>query len=133
MSEPVPPPSPEELERIEAHRAAAARSTLVLYQTITVLMLLGIAGLALYAFKLGTLVGPGVESSFGYAVAAMFLMGALLGHIADRTYREWPLGRKFRPSTPRPVTPRRAAWFVSWIVVVAAIAGAGFVIAQLLM
>ena len=133
MSDPVPKPTSEEFERVEARRAAAARSTLMIYQTVTVLMLLGIAGLALYAFKLGPLVGPGVESSFGYSVAAMFLMGALLAHIADRTYREWPLGRKFRPSTPRPVTPRRAAWFVSWIVVVAAIAGGAFVLAQLLM
>ena len=124
--------TPEMLEAIEARRAESARRVLSLYQAITVLMLLGIGGLALYAFRLGPLVGTGVEDSFGLAVAAMFLMGALLAHLADRTYRGWPLGRRFRPSPPLPVTPRAAAGALTWVVLLATVAGVAYVIAQLL-
>ena len=130
MSEhPATPPLDQ--DTMELQRADAARRILSLYQAVTVLMLLGIGGLALYAFKLGPLVGPGVETSFGLAAAAMFLMGALLAHIADRTYRSWPLGRKFRPATPSPVTPRSAATTVTWLVVLAAALGIAYVVAQL--
>ena len=125
--------TPEMLASVEAHRSAAARKVLALYQAVTILMLLGIAGLALYSFKLGPLVGTGAESSFGFAAAAMFLMGALLVHLADRTYRVWPLGRRFRPATPPPATPRAAASFLAWIVVLAAALGIAYVVAQLFM
>jgi hypothetical protein len=125
--------TPEILASAESHRSAAARKVLAIYQAVTVLMLLGIAGLALYAYKLGPLVGTGAESSFGFAVAAMFLMGALLAHIADVTYRVWPLGRRFRPATPPPATPRAAASFLTWLVVLAVALGIAYVVAQLLM
>jgi hypothetical protein len=120
-------------ELIEAHRADAARTVLKLYQTLTVLLLLGIAGLFVYVVKLGPLLGTGVEDSFGLAVAAMFVMGALLAHIADVTYREWPLGRRFRPSTPLALTPKKTATWLSWFIVAAAIGGGAYVLAQLLM
>lgn len=133
MSEPAPAPTLAELQEVEAHRAQAAARTVSIYNAITVLMLLGIAGLSLYCFKLGPLVGPGVETSFGLAVAAMFLMGAMLAHIADRTYRNWPLGRRFHPTTPGPVSPRGVVSTVTWIVVLAAALGIAYVIAQLVM
>ena len=71
-----------------------------LYTAITVLMLLGIAVLVVYAFSLGPLTSPGAEQSFGYALALMFLMGAVIFHLVDKTYRVWPLGRRFRPTWP---------------------------------
>lgn len=129
MSDPLPEPAAAELAQVEAYRAKAAATTLSVYNAITVLMLLGIAGLAVYAFELGPLVGPGVESSFGYAVAGMFLMGAMLAHIADRTYRSWPLGRRFRPTTPGPVTASGAASTLTWIVVLAIALGVAYVVA----
>ncbi|MFI5414082.1 MAG: hypothetical protein ACHQ16_00155 [Candidatus Lutacidiplasmatales archaeon] len=120
-------------EAIEAHRPDAAQRVLQLYQAVIVLMLLGIVGMFVYVVRLGTLVGTGVETSFGLAVAAMFAMGALLVHLIDRTYRSWPLGRRFRPATPPPVTPAGTATWLSWFVVAAAIAGGAYVVAQLLM
>jgi type IV secretory pathway TrbL component len=119
-------------ELLEAHRADAARTVLKLYQAITVLLLLGIAGLFVYVVKLGPLLGTGVESSFGLAVAAMFVMGALLAHLADVTYRAWPLGRRFRPATPQAVSARETATWVSWFIVLAAVAGGAYIVAQLL-
>jgi hypothetical protein len=118
---------------IEAHRPEAAERTLQMYNAVIVLMLLGIVGMFVYVVRLGTLVGTGVETSFGLAVAAMFAMGALLVHLVDRAYRSWPLGRKFRPATPPPVTPAGTATWLSWFVVAAAIAGGAYVVAQLLM
>jgi hypothetical protein len=127
-------PSPETLAAVvEAQRVDAARQVLALYNATTILLLLGIAGLALYSFRLGSLVGPGVEESFGLAVCGMFLMGALLVHLADRSYRSWPLGRKFRPATPPAVTPTSAARVATWLIVLATIGGVAFVLAQLLM
>lgn len=131
MSEPADV-TPEVLEALEAHRAGAAVRVLSIYRAVTVLMLLGIGGLALYAFKLGPLIGAGAEDSFGLAVAAMFLMAALLVHLADESYRVWPLGRRFRPATPPPVTPRGSARVVTWLVVLAAALGIVYVVAQLL-
>jgi hypothetical protein len=125
--------TPEILASVELHRAEAARKVLALYNAVTVLMLLGIAGLAVYSFRLGPLVGTGAETSFGLAAAAMFLMGALLVHLADRTYRVWPLGRRFRPATPPPATPRAAASVLTWLIVLAAALGIAYVVAQLLM
>jgi hypothetical protein len=126
-------PAEASVDLVEAHRAEAATRVLQLYNAIIVLMLLGIVGLFVYVVRLGPLVGTGVESSFGLAVAAMFVMGAMLVHLADRMYRSWPLGRRFRPATPNSVTPRETATWLSWFVVAAAIAGAAYVVAQLLM
>jgi hypothetical protein len=120
-------------EAIEAHRADAARTVLKLYRAITVLLLLGVAGLFVYVVRLGPLIGTGAESSFGLAVAVMFVMGALLAHIADVTYRSWPLGRRYRPAVPPAATAKEAASWVSWLIVLAAVAGAAYVLAQLLM
>ncbi|HXQ95253.1 MAG TPA: hypothetical protein VN864_08845 [Thermoplasmata archaeon] len=126
--------APDDLtDVLEAHRAEAARRVLALYNATVVLLLLGIAGLAIYAFRLGPLVGPGVESSFGFAAATMFVMGALLVHLVDESYRSWPLGRKFRPTTPAPVTPGGTARVVTWLIVLAAVVGMAYVLAQLLM
>lgn len=117
----------------EARRPEAALRVLQLYQAVIVLMLLGIVGLFVYVVRLGPLLGPGVEESFGLAVAAMFVMGALLTHLIDRIYRSWPLGRRFRPATPLPVTPQGTATWISWFVVAAAIAGGAYIVAQLIM
>lgn len=95
--------------------------TLALYYAAVVLMLLGIGVLAVYSYRLGPIVGPGVEQSFGYAVALMFIMGALTIHIVDRMYRVWPLGRRFRPTPPGAVTDR--AWSIVVAVLVLVIAG----------
>ena len=129
----VPSPGGPAADAIEDHRPDAALRVLQLYQAVIVLMLLGIVGMFVYVVRLGTLVGTGVETSFGLAVAAMFAMGALLVHLIDRTYRSWPLGRRFRPATPPPVTPGGTATWLSWFVVAAAIAGGAYVVAQLVM
>ncbi len=78
------------------------RKVLDLYDAVTFLMLLGIGVLIVYAIQLGSLVSPGAQESFGLAVALMFLMAALMVHLVDRTYRVWPLGRRFRPTPPAP-------------------------------
>jgi hypothetical protein len=106
---------------------------LKLYNAIIVLLLLGIVGLYVYVVRLGSLIGTGVETSFGLAVAVMFVMGGLLVHIADATYRSWPLGRRFRPATPPPASARETATWLSWFVVAAAALGVAYVVAQLLM
>lgn len=95
--------------------------TLAFYYAAVVLMLAGIGVLSFYAYRLGAIVGPGVEQSFGFAVALMFIMGALTIHVVDRMYRSWPLGRRFRPTPPGPVTDR--AWAVAVAVLVLVVAG----------
>ncbi len=94
---------------------------LSLYYAAMILMLLGIGVLGLYCYRLGPLTSPGAEQSFGFAVSLMFLMGALVIHLVDRTYRVWPLGRRFRPTAPGPVTDR--AWSVALAVLILVIAG----------
>jgi hypothetical protein len=103
-----------------------------LYLVISVLMLLGIGGLTVYSIQLGPLVGPGVESSFGYAVALMFIMGAMMAHCVDRMYRLWPLGRKVRTQVPTSVTDRSLATFVKVLVLVAAGAAIAYVLGGLI-
>lgn len=61
--------------------------TLTLYATVSVLMLVGIAGLVAYVVRLGPLTSPGAETSFGFALSLMSLMAAALFHVVDRTYR----------------------------------------------
>ena len=113
----------------DAGRAQA--TVLRLYQTIAVLMLLVIGALALYSFKLGPLVGPGVEESFGIAVALMFLCAAMLIHLVDRTYRVWPEGRRVRPPVPAMVTDRSIAFGLKLLLVVLVGASIAYVIATL--
>lgn len=94
--------------------------TLTLYLSVMILMIIGIAALALYSFELGPLVGQGVESSFGLAVCLMFLMGALLMHLVDWLYRVYPLGRRVTPTAPGPVTDRGYAVALAVLIIVSA-------------
>jgi hypothetical protein len=90
------------------------------YFAVIILCFLGIGLLILYVLRLGSLVGPGVEESLGLALSIMFLLGALLMHILDRTYREWPLGRRIHPASPPLVTDDRIAAGLRVLVLVAA-------------
>ena len=105
----------------------ARASALQLYLAATILSLIAIAVLVVYSIRLGTLIGPGVEQSFGLALAILFLFAALLSHLVDRLYRAWPLGRKFHPTAPGPVEDRSIATLLK----VAVLVGAGLAIAYL--
>jgi len=119
------PPSSPEVRRLR-------NRLLDLYTAVTVLMLLGIAVLIVYAFQLGPLTSPGAEQSFGYAVGLMFLMGAVIFHLVDRTYRVWPLGRRFRPSWPGYVTVEGEVRVFKILIVVAAGAAIAYVLGGLI-
>jgi hypothetical protein len=108
------------------------RKVLDLYDAVTYLMLIGIGILIVYAIELGSLTSPGAQESFGLAVALMFVMAALMVHIVDRTYRVWPLGRRFHPSAPGPVTARSQARFLAVLIFVIAAAAIAYVIGGLL-
>ena len=108
------------------------RRTLDFYAVITLLMLLGIAVLIVYAIDLGPLTSPGAERSFGFAIALMSLMGAVTFHIADRTYRVWPLGRRFRPSRPAGLTVHDWIRFLKVLVVVLAAAAIAYLVGSVL-
>jgi len=103
-----------------------------LYTAVTVLMLLGILVLIVYAIRLGPLTSPGAEQSFGYAVALMFLMGAVIFHVVDRTYRVWPLGRRIRPAWPGYVTAEGEIRFFKVLILVAAAAAIAYVLGGLI-
>jgi len=118
-------------ELSDAELRALQRRTLDLYAVITLLMLLGIAVLVAYAIRLGPLTSPGAERSFGYAIALMSLMGAVIFHIADRTYRVWPLGRRVRPTPPTPITLASWVRFLKVLIVVIAVAGIAYIIGGL--
>lgn len=108
------------------------RKVLDLYDAVTFLMLIGIGVLIVYTITLGPLTSPGAQESFGLAVALMFLMSAMLIHLVDRTYRVWPLGRRFTPTPPGPVTVRSQARFLAILIVVVAAAAIAYVIGGLL-
>ena len=112
--------------------AALRKRTLDRHAAVTLLMLLGIAVLMVYAIRLGPTTGPGAERSFGLAVSLMALMGAVILHLADRTYRVWPLGRRFRPTPPAPMTLESWVLFLKVLIVVFALAGIAAILAQLL-
>ncbi len=95
-------------------------------------MLLGIAVLAVYVIRLGPLTDPGAQESFGLAIALMSMMGALIAHLTDRTYRVWPLGRKFAPKNPGPVAAEAQVRFLKVIVIVAAGAAIAYVLGGLI-
>ncbi len=116
----------------DAAFAAARARALAVYDAITLLMLLGIGVLIVYVLRLGPLTSPGAESSFGYAIGLMSIMGAVLFHVVDRTYRSWPLGRRFSPTPPGPVSVAAQVRFLKVVVFVAAAAGIAYVIAGLL-
>lgn len=119
-----PPPAPE-LRRLR-------NRLLDIYTTITVLMLLGIGILVVYAIRLGSLTSPGAQQSFGYALALMFLMAGVIVHLVDRTYRGWPLGRRFRPSWPGYITVEAEIRFFKILVVVVAGVGIAYVLGGLI-
>jgi hypothetical protein len=111
---------------------ALRRRTMDVYNAVTVLMLLGIAVLIYYSIQLGSLASPGAQQSFGLAIALMALMGAVLFHVVDRTYRSWPLGRRFRPADPGPVSLGTQVRFVKVVVVVVTAAAIAYLIGGLL-
>ena len=119
------PPLPAEVRRYR-------NRLLDLYTAVTVLMLLGIAVLIAYAIRLGPLTSPGAQQSFGYAVALMFLMAAVIFHVVDRTYRLWPLGRRVTPSFPGYVTVEAEIRFFKVLIVVAAGAAIAYVLGSLI-
>jgi hypothetical protein len=109
------------------------RRVLNLYDGITYLMLFGIAVLVVYcAVLVGPLTSPGAQQSFGYALALMFLMSALIVHLVDRTYRVWPLGRRITPDNPGPVTVEAQARFLKIVIVIAAGAAIAYLIGTML-
>jgi hypothetical protein len=108
------------------------RRVLDLYDTVTYLMLIGIAILIVYSFRLGPLTSPGAQESFGLALALMFLMAALMIHLVDRTYRVWPLGRRITPTPPGPVTLKAQARFFQVLIVVVAAAAIAYIVGGLL-
>jgi hypothetical protein len=116
----------------EAYRRLRRR-VLDLYDAVTVLMLLGIGVLIVYAAVIiGPLTSPGAQQSFGYALALMFVMAAVAVHLVDRTYRVWPLGRRITPVAPGPVTAEAQARFLRILVVVIAGAAIAYLIGGLL-
>ncbi|HYA54641.1 MAG TPA: hypothetical protein VEG42_03455 [Thermoplasmata archaeon] len=118
-------PSPAEVRRLR-------NRLLDLYTAITLLMLVGIGVLIGYAIALGPLTSPGAEQSFGYALALMFLMGAVIFHLVDRMYRVWPLGRRFRPAWPGYVTVESEIRFFKILIVVVAGAAIAYVLGGLI-
>lgn len=109
-----------EHESVTPELARIRQRTLDLYDTVTLLMLFGIAVLIVYAIELGPLTSPGAQESFGLALSLMFLMGAVLFHVVDRTYRVWPLGRRVTPPAPGAVTDISIARVLRIVVVLAA-------------
>lgn len=128
MSEEVGPP----VEMSATAYARAQNEVLNLYFATIVVCLIAIAILVGYCISLGTLVGPGVESSLGYALALLFLISALLIHIVDRSYREWPLGRRVRPSNPAQITRETMVYVLRIVVVAVAAALVAYILATLL-
>jgi hypothetical protein len=112
--------------------ARARRQTLDLYLAVIILMLIGIGVLVGYSIRLGPLVGPGVEQSFGFALALMFIQAAVIFHIVDRTYRTWPLGRKVSAGEPDPYTDRSVATFLKVLVIVLVAATVAYVLGSLI-
>lgn len=119
-------------EPVDADLRELQRRTLDLYAAITLLMLLGIGILIAYAVRLGPLTSPGAERSFGLAVALMAIMGAVIFHVADRTYRVWPLGRRFRPSRPPLLSSRDWVRFLKVLVFALAVAAVAYLLAGVL-
>ena len=116
---------------LDLDRQRAADRVLDLYAATNLLMLLGIAVLVVYVLRLGSLTDPGAQESFGLAVALMAMMGAVMFHLADRTYRSWPLGRKFAPTPPGRVTVDAQVRFLKVLVVVLAAAALAYLIGGL--
>jgi hypothetical protein len=115
----------------DAQYARARDRSLAVYAVVAVLSILGILGLVGYSVRLGPLVGPGVESSFGFALALMFLFAALLFHVVDRIYRVWPGGRRVWAPVPTAVTDLSIVRLLRVLVVLGAAAAIAFLISTL--
>jgi uncharacterized membrane protein len=111
---------------------AAQNEVINLYLATVVLCLIAIGILVAYCISLGSLVGPGVESSLGYALALLFLISALLVHIVDRSYREWPLGRRIHPPAPTIITAGTMVYVLKIVVVAGIAALIAYILATLL-
>lgn len=120
------PALPADFLTREQHRV------LNLYAAIILLMFAVIGLLILYTIRLGPLVGPGVEQSFGFAVSLLFLSGAVVAHVIDRVYRVWPFGRNVHPAFPGFITDRGLANGLKILVFVCAAAAIAYVIATVL-
>ena len=104
-----------------------------LYAATILLMIVGLGVLLLYTILLvGPLTSPGAQESFGLALALAFLMAAVAGHLVDRMYRVWPLGRRIHPTPPGPVTPQAEVRFFKVVVVVCAAAGIAYILGALI-
>lgn len=110
----------------------AEHRVLNVYAAIMLLMLVVIGLLIVYAIRLGPLLGPGVEESFGLAVALLFLCGALVVHVVDRVYRVWPMGRSIPTMFPGFITARGMANLVKVLIIVCAAAAVAYVLATLI-
>jgi hypothetical protein len=113
-------------------RSVAADRTLQLYFVVDVLMVLGILGLIGYSVSLGPLNGPGVQESFGIAVALMFIMGAIVAHTVDMTYRAWPLGRRVATPTPRVISDVGIAFAIKAVIVIAVVLAVAYILGSLI-
>jgi hypothetical protein len=104
-----------------------------LYAATILLMLVGIGVLLVYTIVfVGPLSSPGAQESFGLALAIGFLMAAVAGHLVDRMYRVWPLGRRIHPTPPGPVTPAAEVRFLKVVVFVGAAAGIAYILGALI-
>ncbi|HZY70363.1 MAG TPA: hypothetical protein VFF67_05220 [Thermoplasmata archaeon] len=112
--------------------AVAQRRQLRLYTAVAALMIVGILGLVGYSILLGPLVGPGVEESFGLALATMFLMSAVLAHVVDRIYRAYPFGRRVAPAALAPLTADAWVTFAKVVIVAAAGVALAYVLGGLI-
>ncbi len=104
-----------------------------LYAATILLMLVGIGILLLYTILLvGPLDSPGAQESFGLALALAFLMAAVAGHLVDRMYRVWPLGRRIHPTPPGPVTTAGEVRFWKVLIVVCAVGAIAYLVGALI-
>jgi hypothetical protein len=118
--------SPEEFRRIRQRALDLSTATIVI-------MLVGIGVLILYTIVLvGPLTSPGAQESFGLALALSFMMAAVAGHLVDRMYRVWPMGRRIHPTPPGPVTPQAEVRFMKVLIVVIAAASIAYLLGALI-
>jgi hypothetical protein len=116
----------------DADLARLRDRTLSFYYAAAILMLVGLGALTVYVLRLGNLTGPGVEQSFGFAVALMFLMSAMMIHLIDRTYRVWPLGRRVQTPYRGAINDRDWAIAIAVVILVAAGASIAYIVAGLI-
>jgi hypothetical protein len=121
LNESAAEPAPPVVARVQAR-------VLSLQMVVIGIMFVAILVLTAYAVTLGPLVGPGIEESFGLALALMCLCGALIVHEVDWTYRAWPLGRTVRPGFPGYVTDQGMVTLLKIVVVAVAAGGVAYIL-----